>query len=192
MIFGDSNGYLHSIGIDGMETDNFPIFLENTLKISPAIGYADSDDDPEIIIANQSAFFLIDYKRLIGDIFWPCFKGNPARTGDVSDLVFSENNEVPDFETSLYHNYPNPFVASINEESVFNFSLKERDFVTLEVFNIRGQRIKTLLSNSLSYGNHTASWNGFDENNRQVSSGIYFYKLSTSDYSATRKMILIR
>ena len=193
MIFGDNSGYLHSIGIDGIETDNFPIYLESTLKTSAAIGDADGDGNPEIAIPNQSAYVLIDYKREIGDVVWPCFKGSPERTGNASDIVSSGNNSIPKFENFLKTNYPNPFVISGNSgQTNIGFSLKNPSKVSLSVYNIRGQLVKTLLSERMDNGNHTVNWNGTDDNGRKVSSGIYFYKLSADNFTATKKMVIIK
>ncbi|NQV17224.1 MAG: S8 family serine peptidase [Armatimonadetes bacterium] len=188
IIFGDDDGYLHSIDITGNETGNFPLFLENSLKVSPAIGFADNDDDVEIAIANMTGYHLIDFKREIGDIGWQCFKNNPARTGNINYTLPTTEEIVPTYVTSLGNNYPNPF----NPQTSINFSLKENSFVKLEIFNIKGQLIKTLISDTYEAGVHFTNWTGIDNSGKSIGSGIYLYKLETKDYSASRKMLLLK
>ena len=70
-------------------------------------------------------------------------------------------------------NYPNPF----NPNTTIDFYLPEPGDVTLEVFNIKGQRVKTLINEHKETGSHNIVWNGTDQNGRFVSSGVYFYRL---------------
>ena len=88
-------------------------------------------------------------------------------------------------------NYPNPF----NPETTIKFKLIESGEVKLIIYNIKGQKVKQLVSNSanqLSEGQYSVVWDGTDENNQPVTSGIYFYKLSAGEYTQTRKMLLLK
>ncbi len=91
-------------------------------------------------------------------------------------------------ETKLGDNYPNPF----NPATTINFSLQSPGDVTLEVFNIMGQKVKTVLNGQLNAGHHQAVWHGTDESGSSVASGTYFYKLTTGGFTDTRKMILVK
>jgi flagellar hook assembly protein FlgD len=62
----------------------------------------------------------------------------------------------------------------------------------LEVYNVKGQLVRTLLNDVKAAGNHTVVWNGKDNNGRSVSSGIYYYKMNTGKYSSTKKMIMMK
>jgi len=84
--------------------------------------------------------------------------------------------------------YPNPF----NPSTTISFSITENSLVSVEIYNIRGQKVKTLLNESLPTGKHTIQWNGFDESKRQASSGIYFYRIKTENHRITGKMILMK
>ncbi len=95
--------------------------------------------------------------------------------------------------TVLKGNYPNPF----NPETTISFSLKgysdEQVDVSLEVYNIKGQKVKTLLNGKINpTGQHDVKWNGKDSNGNSLSSGVYFYKLVTPDYTKTAKMLLMK
>ncbi len=100
--------------------------------------------------------------------------------------------DVSDFQLSIavfqLYNYPNPF----NPTTTINYSLKENTKVSLNIYNIKGQKVKQLVSEQLSAGQHSVVWNGKDDNGKSVSSGIYFYKLKVSDFQKVRKMILLR
>ena len=86
-----------------------------------------------------------------------------------------ESNGPEDY--SLFQNYPNPF----NMATTIRFSVPAAGQVNLEIYNILGQRIKTLLENKrMSKGAYEASWDGKDEIGRMSSSGVYFYRLTVS------------
>jgi len=106
-------------------------------------------------------------------------------------LLGEEGEQKEDLPTTtkLHSNYPNPF----NPSTTIEFSVTQNsDFVNLEVYNIKGQKVKTLYSGRAEEGRHTVTWNGDDENDAAVSSGIYFYKLKTGDQELTHKMLLLK
>ena len=97
------------------------------------------------------------------------------------DLNFSANK--------LIGNYPNPF----NPTTMISFEVTQTSpFVNLEIYNLKGQRVKQLVNKTLHTGQHSIVWNGTDNNNRPVSSGIYFYQLKSSGFEQTKKMILMK
>ena len=90
--------------------------------------------------------------------------------------------------TQLNNNYPNPF----NPVTNISYSIIETGNVTLEVYNLRGQLVKTLVNDVKESGDYTASWDGTDNSDKSVSSSVYFYKMKSSNYTATKKMILMK
>lgn len=88
----------------------------------------------------------------------------------------------------LAQNYPNPF----NPETTIEFSLPQNAYMTLEIFNIKGQKIKTLVNGKFSSGTHSIRWNGTDENGRVVANGTYIYRIYSDQFSVSRKMILLK
>ncbi|KQC06318.1 MAG: hypothetical protein APR54_01845 [Candidatus Cloacimonas sp. SDB] len=101
-------------------------------------------------------------------------------TGSDNDLIISK--------TSLKGNYPNPF----NPHTTIRFQLAEADEVELTIYNLKGQKIREIIGNELPAGNHQADWDGTDAFDQPVTSGIYLYKLSTSNHTDVKKMILLR
>jgi hypothetical protein len=111
---------------------------------------------------------------------------------DIGNLIsvkisLEEYNEIPERFT-LFQNYPNPF----NPETNITFSLPEERVVNLKIYNLKGQLVKMLINQKLSPGYHTFTWDGKDESGKDVSSGIYFNRLSAGDYSETKKMIKVK
>jgi len=92
--------------------------------------------------------------------------------------------------TNLIGNYPNPF----NPTTTISFSLTTENTESAEliIYNLKGQKVKQLVNSQLSAGQHSVVWNGDDDNNKPVSSGMYLYKLKNGTYSSTKKMILIK
>ncbi len=88
----------------------------------------------------------------------------------------------------LSQNYPNPF----NPITFIDFSLPQPARVRVEVFNVLGQSVTTLVDTHKPAGHHTVSWNGTDVSGDHVSSGVYFYRISADDFHASNKMMLIR
>ncbi len=89
---------------------------------------------------------------------------------------------------SLLPNYPNPF----NPETHLRFQVADFGFVELQIFDMSGRLVRTLLREHRPAGTHSVTWNGRDETGRAVSSGVYFYRLNTAGQTLSRKMLLIR
>ena len=80
---------------------------------------------------------------------------------------------------------PNPF----NPTTTISFDLAKAGKVKLNIYNIKGQLVRSLVNEDLYAGNHKVIWNGTDGRNRRVASGIYCYRLETKDFSKTNKMV---
>ena len=105
----------------------------------------------------------------------------------ITGVALVDGAELPD-QFYLTQNFPNPF----NPVTQIEFGIPERSHVTLAVYNVLGQRIRTLVDRTLSPNTYTAEWNGNSDIGVRVASGIYFYKLETSLYTETKKMILLK
>jgi hypothetical protein len=105
-----------------------------------------------------------------------------ATTTSINDVAIMPKDVI------LHQNYPNPF----NPETTISFSLNTDGFINLEVYNIKGQKVKSLVNEHKSSGTHSIVWNGTDDNNIGVSSGIYFYKIKTNNFTATKKITLMK
>ncbi|MCK5052270.1 MAG: T9SS type A sorting domain-containing protein [Candidatus Cloacimonetes bacterium] len=113
-------------------------------------------------------------------------------TEDKDDAWFINLREgsemIPEIIEFSASNYPNPF----NPETTIAYSLPNDGMIELRVFNIRGQLVKTLVKGEQLAGSYETVWNGKDNNEKSVSSGIYFYKLSTKDDTIMKKMLMLK
>lgn len=85
-------------------------------------------------------------------------------------------------------NYPNPF----NPETTISFNLPEPGRIEVEIFNIKGQKLLTLINEHIQKGKHSILWSGVDENNKVVSSGIYLYKIKAGYQESVNRMLLLK
>lgn len=103
-------------------------------------------------------------------------------------IVPNDDPNTTPLVTKLGQNYPNPF----NPTTSIAFDLAKGGIVKLSIFNLRGQLVKTLSNSHYSPGTYNLVWDGRDEHQRSVASGVYFYRLQTPDYSSTRKMLMLK
>ena len=104
-----------------------------------------------------------------------------------SGVRMLQSGNIPDVYR-LEQNYPNPF----NLATEIVYQLPEPADVNLSLYNYRGQKIRTLVSQKQSAGRYAVHWDGRDENGSVVSSGVYLYKLRTKNFTSIKKLILIK
>ena len=103
------------------------------------------------------------------------------------DDIYADDGALPQ-QFSLSQNYPNPF----NPNTVISFDLPVRSKVALEVLNLLGQRVTTLVEKELPAGVHSVDWDGCNESGDRVASGLYFYRLTADGRAKSRKMMLLK
>jgi hypothetical protein len=94
---------------------------------------------------------------------------------------------LPD-KFTLLQNYPNPF----NPFTKIEFLLEKPSWVTVDIYNILGKKVKRILEQRLKAGNYAIDWDGKDEKGNGVSTGIYFYRVQAGSIAQTKKMVLLR
>jgi hypothetical protein len=128
-------------------------------------------------------------------VTWSSFADCPYSSyrvyGQFSSLTGIEDEEEnaitpKDFE--LYQSYPNPF----NNQTIIKYDLLKPSQVTLTIYNILGQKVKTLVKECQAAGSKTVGWDGKDEKNKDLASGIYFYQLKAGEVTQTKRMILLK
>lgn len=112
---------------------------------------------------------------------------------EIVDVMNSPETSVAARSPKIVHdfhlcNFPNPF----NPQTSITFELKKRGFAQLDIVNIRGEHIRTLLSEQKSAGRFSIPWDGLDDSGRAAPSGSYLCRLLTDDFSQTLKMALLR
>jgi hypothetical protein len=117
--------------------------------------------------------------------FRPKIKRGYFRYGSIG---IDDNTPVLPSAIALNQNYPNPF----NPETNIEFALPKGGNVSIEVFNVLGQKVKTLISEYKDAGTYSVRWDGTNNNGMAVPSGVYFYRMVTEGFSQTNKMIMLR
>ncbi len=105
----------------------------------------------------------------------------------VSTAVLQTDPELP-MQSELSQNYPNPF----NPSTKFDYNLNIRSAVKVEIFNETGQLINTLVDGVMEAGSYQITWNAKSSSGAKVSSGTYFYRLTTEGVVQTKKMVLMK
>jgi len=112
-----------------------------------------------------------------------CISGGEAASSSP-EISIPEHTDI----AQLIGNYPNPF----NPNTKISFDLVEDAEVRLQIYNTKGQLVRTLIRSTLEAGYHSAIWNGTDDKNKAVASGLYFYKMQTGSYTSTGKCLLLK
>ena len=180
---GDDAGYSLELVIN---TADYGYEVGDTVRLSAVIWDLDYSSADEYDAA------IADYAPEWWGTQWadPNFERYFMYRGVVlsSSPVSADNAIAGPTDFSLSQNYPNPF----NAGTVINISVPEAGNVNLEIFNVLGQNVATLYNGFLSAGSHSFSWNSLGDNNQQVSTGMYFYRLTVGDQIATKKMVMIK
>ncbi len=93
----------------------------------------------------------------------------------------ADDPNTPVASTTLVGNYPNPF----NPRTTLRYDLKDNSHVRIDIYNYRGQLVKTLVNTDKAAGRHSVDWDGTDQQGMPVSSGVYYYKMFSGSYSST-------
>lgn len=115
---------------------------------------------------------------------------NNAQSHAVKAELFAANAESQSLPKSyaLSQNFPNPF----NPTTTIWYALPSASFVEVSVLNVLGQKVRTLVSEYLTAGCQSVEWNGHDDAGKEVSSGVYFYRIAAGNFTDTKKMVLMK
>ncbi len=171
------------------------------LLISPLQGEIDPGENQSVNLFFDSYFLPIgSYRGNLKIYSWDKNHNLPPVSipvilnVDTTTSVGEEKESLP-YAFTLSQNYPNPF----NPATTIPFQVRSLEFgvcgpihTTLTIYNILGQKVRTLLDEKKLPGSYQIIWDGKDEKGNQASSGIYFYQLKVKDYKETRKMNLLK
>jgi len=176
-------------------------YAENLVPVSPAEGIYDID------MKNNGSLFegLNCGVRYLGSDFKTALLGFPlyfmdqaqARVvvqkilddfGEVNGVSGKPDNIILGHEFKLFQNAPNPFSKS----TAISYHLPKTGKVSLNIYNINGQLVKTLVNSDQPAGRYTANWDRRDNQNKQVSAGVYIYRLSAGNQTLSKKLIVLK
>lgn len=169
---------------DGYADTLIAASASNYTKLTMSIFYAGENVTPQI------GYILIDIEDTSGT-------SDPA-VGSyfiIDDLQFSgtatgiaNNGLNSPKQFTLNQNYPNPF----NPTTKISYYIPNKDFVSLKIYNVNGQLVRTLVDGNQAAGSYDITWNGRDAYGREVSSGVYLYRLVSGKYNSIKKMIMLK
>ena len=173
----DGSGIIDSMEICGV-ADNW---MKSRVKKNPI------KEDFDIIAQMNQIDQSISEKLYYAVCNCPESDGREQIKEMLSPAAQTDHTNFP-LNYELYQNYPNPF----NPTTTISFYLPHPSQIRLNIYNISGQLVNSLVDNFFDSGNQEIVWNGTDNNGTKVASGIYFYKLYTDEISLTRRMLLLK
>ncbi|MBI1923065.1 T9SS type A sorting domain-containing protein [Candidatus Poribacteria bacterium] len=174
------------------------LFGSNRQPIKVPVSFANEKDGKvsKKLNANLSGIYYLQVIGVNGAINWYdikiAFANGGVKASPARDITLVTSDLLPG-ATALGHNYPNPF----NPETWIPYSLAKECDVVIQIYNASGLLIRTLDLGQKAAGFYTsrdnaAYWDGRNESGEPVSSGIYFYRLQVEEFTATRKMLLLK
>ena len=124
---------------------------------------------------------------------WDGFEATSSSSGprdihvDISDMLGIDGENLPT-EFALHNNYPNPF----NPVTNILYDIPEVSDVTLEIYNVMGQRVRTLVQGSHEPGRYQITWNATNDFGQGLSSGMYIYRIQAGDFVSVKKLVLMK
>jgi hypothetical protein len=155
------------------------------------MGSANWDEGQGIAVDGSGKVYVVGYSNATWGLPVDPYAG--AWDAFAATLI-PDDVSVPAMELDLpkdyklCQNYPNPF----NAVTEVAYSLAEAGHITLAIYNIRGQLVRTVVDGSQNAGEYRAVWDGRNVVDRQVASGLYFCRLKAGDFSKTIKMVLVK
>ncbi|MDZ4122235.1 MAG: T9SS type A sorting domain-containing protein, partial [Candidatus Cloacimonadaceae bacterium] len=189
---------------DGMPGDQLLQFQYPASSVAPGWNYVTL---PEGVLVPNGQFFVgimettnacligLDnssngnsYKRIAANPGWePLTEGELMIRPIVEPTTSTNGGEAPALTLNAA-NYPNPF----NPVTTISYTVPNSGVANITIYNMKGQVVRNLVNSNHAAGSHTAVWNGLDESGKAVSSGLYFYRLSSNNQVITKKMLLAK
>ncbi len=178
------------------------VVTQDGATLSQAITYCDMlINEVDCPIGDVPSWFMPGYPNRLEVLRYlkACFTGGLINVGvtlpsgqiplDIMNIAYKElaSSPIPtDFELS--QNHPNPF----NPMTTIRFAIPQAENVQLDILNIIGQRVRTLVDEVRPAGTHEVQWDGRDNNGNAVSSGVYLYRIKAGEFTETKKMVLMK
>lgn len=197
----DKPGLIRAFRYNGQEVPDFPLSPPFTVLSSftthPTVVDIDGDGDTEIFAGrtDKNVYGWDTPGVFNASSSWHTYKGNAARTGGQLASPATSAGEKPSnpLDFALYQNYPNPF----NPMTTIRFALPVESRVTVDVYNMLGQAVRTLVNEELSPGYHAVTWNGTNNLEQHPVSGVFLVRLLANGrddrtFVGLKKVILLK
>jgi len=175
--------------------------MDDSIELRWKIGYDSEDIEGFRVLRRSHGEFYAEISNGLLEPYTRSYIDSKVRTGKdynyaveaitrQGEVISSQEVAVvlPYYNFKLLNNFPNPF----NPATTIAYELPERSKVVLQVFDINGKLVRTLINSLVEEGYGEVVWNGKDQSGRSVSSGVYFYKLRAGKTMISRKAVLLR
>jgi hypothetical protein len=203
ILFGNEGGLLYGWSWTGQNLQGFPLTVNDFIRSVPYADDVDADGSIDVVLMgwNKNLYiwdFPVPYSKNAAQ--WPTLKHDQSRSGlfgyridqptDTGDDEPPAPARVP-AAAFLAQNTPNPFNPTTRIEYGIPAGATLVD-VQLEIYDVQGRRVRTLIRGQEAPGMHASIWDGRDDSGQRMQSGIYFYRLQAGDQTLTRKMMLVK
>ena len=160
--------------------------LGNRVWVQRYNGPGNAPDGASAIAVDASgSVYVTGGSHAVSGTRYDCVTIKYVQTTDVKQEIEDRNKPS---EFSLFQNHPNPF----NQNTKIRFDLPKASFVSLNIYDVLGRKVRSLVSERLSSGHKSVLWDGKNDSGEGVASGIYFYQLRVADFPETKKLVLLK
>jgi hypothetical protein len=166
-----------------------PVYTLGTLA-AVGVDVNDSDNDMDLYMGGTNTDGRLVFELDDSPMCFPIYQSRSVQGTFVKYSLLevdSDLSNVP-MKFEVHNNYPNPF----NPVTTIRFDLPEANRTKVTVWNILGQHVNTLYVGDLQAGSHKLHFNGTDRSGQSLASGVYFYKVESGQFTATKKMMLLK
>jgi hypothetical protein len=167
------NAYYSDMNIDENISEYFSIINGQLVKIGEKYDYG----------GIRETYFFPEKRKMVQHSdggYW---------VYDIEFTTVTDKDETLSLAKSNHlNNYPNPF----NPKTTISFSLTTDSHVKLDIYNIKGQKVRNLINDFRTIGIHKIVWDGRDDQGQEMGSGVYLYRLQAGELTKTKKMLLIK
>ncbi|HOH47456.1 MAG TPA: T9SS type A sorting domain-containing protein, partial [Candidatus Cloacimonadota bacterium] len=188
------HSYINSVHVrqhDGSNLEGFPFTTSYNGATPATLVDFDGNGYYKLVSGYSTGVMVVNLNRPVGSpAQWTTYRGSLLRQGsyESTGYVGNEESSAPSPAFGLLQNHPNPF----NGSTTIDYKLGQPGHVRLEIFNLRGQLVRSLVSDAKSVGIHSTSWDGRDDSGRSIGSGVYLYRLTSPEGSLTKRMLILK
>lgn len=193
VLIGSRDMHIYAWTNIGVTPPGWPKAVPDRIQLSPAVGDIDQDGDTEIVYLSLSQLLIVDVQGEVqqAHYIWPMYGHDPQRTGCHNcpeDVLTPVEDPRPDDPVVTRVSFAAPAPNPTSGPTLFSYQVPVRAQVRLDVYDIRGHRVRTVLKEQKTAGSHAVSWDGRDGKGRPLPSGVYFARLQVRGPGVNRQL----